>query len=180
MGFQLPSNRVHFLMQITTQDTAGHPWPTSPLSSPDLSNLRGDASPLAPPLMAHQPTAGSPFPFSPWDPPPLRRPCSRRLTFASSLSLIYHLGKHIGALDLAEEEAGERPSFGGRGSLERNALAIPSLLRCPRRAAAAGKTAGTAASRYSTPGTPAQDDTRLQGRQRNCQPKSRNRIRERR
>ena len=49
----LPSNRVH-LMQITTQDTAGHPWPTSLLSSPDLSDLCDDASRLASPLMAHQ------------------------------------------------------------------------------------------------------------------------------
>ena len=81
----LPSNRVH-LIQITTQDTAGHPWPTSLLSSPDLSDLCDDASRLAPPLMAHQPTAGSPFPYSPWDPPPLRRPCSRRLTSRSLTS----------------------------------------------------------------------------------------------
>ena len=82
---KLPSNRVH-LIQITTQDTAGHPWPTSLLSSPDLSDLCDDASRLAPPLMAHQPTAGSPFPYSPWDPPPLRRPCSRRLTSRSLTS----------------------------------------------------------------------------------------------
>ena len=82
---KLPSNRVH-LIQITTQDTAGHPWPTLLLSSPDLSDLCDDASRLAPPLMAHQPTAGSPFPYSPWDPPPLRRPCSRRLTSRSLTS----------------------------------------------------------------------------------------------
>ena len=81
----LHSNRVH-LIQITTQDTAGHPWPTSLLSSPDLSDLCDDASRLAPPLMAHQPTAGSPFPYSPWDPPPIRRPCSRRLQLTYSTS----------------------------------------------------------------------------------------------
>ena len=152
----LPSNRVH-LTQITTQDTAGHPWPTSLLSSPDLSDLRDDASRLAPPLMAHQPTAGSPFPYSPWDPPPLCRPCSRRLT-SRRLSLTHFLSTslpHLGTHNKHKSRNHLHRTNSQRGNTTR-------ITTCRTRTIRLGGWVG------------------LLGRQRNCQPKSRNRIRERR